>query len=87
MEVQTQKQKPVDSTGEIALMGSDGDSKHYWNKNAPVEVKIASKVFKRYIKLGYRAYSMTPKGDEGDPVFTFNPSASCLLFVPPFAGG
>ena len=81
------KIRPDDATGEISLMGANGDSKHYWNKDNPDEVKIAGKVFKRYMKLSYQAYRMNPRGDRGEPIQEFDPAATCVLFVPPFAGG
>jgi hypothetical protein len=68
-------------------MGANGDSKHYWSKGSPEEVKIASKVFKRYSKLGYRAFKMTEKGDQGEVMDEFDASAGCILFVPQMQGG
>lgn len=86
METQTQK-RPENATGEIAIMGPNGDSKHYWDKGKPEEARIAYKVFKRYSKLGYRAFRMTEKGDQGEIMNEFDSSAGCILFVPPLAGG
>ena len=91
MQMQTQEvvkgERPLTATGEMAVMGRDGDSKHFWNKDAPIEVKIAKKVFKQYEKKGYRAFSMTEKGDQGELMNEFDPEAGCILFMPPMAGG
>ena len=87
MQTQTQSDRPAEATGEISVMGTGGDSKHFWNKDKPIEVKIASKVFKQFAKKGYRAFSMTDKGDQGEIMDAFDPDAGCILFVPPLAGG
>lgn len=75
------------ATGEIAIMGSNGDSKHYWNKNNDLETKVAGKVFKKFSKNGYRAFRMTEKGDKGEIMDEFDASAECILFVPQMMGG
>lgn len=89
MQTMTQAQtgKPSDATGEISVMGREGDSKHFWNKDAPIEAKIAAKVFKQYVKRGYRAFKMTEKGDQGEIMDSFDPAAGSILFVPAMAGG
>ena len=87
MMTQTQNDRPAEATGEISVMGREGDSKHFWNKDVPIEAKIAGKVFKQYAKKGYRAFSMTEKGDQGEIMDEFDPAAGVILFVPPMAGG
>lgn len=87
MQTQTQSNKPAEATGEISIMGREGDSKHFWDKGTPIEVKIASKVFKQYRKKGYAAFSMTEKGDKGEIIREFDPNAGVILFVPPLQGG
>jgi hypothetical protein len=78
--------------GEIAIMGAAGDTKLYWNKKSWDEVEAAKATFDMYRKKGYTAYAMNAKGDMGEPMDSFDPSAGgvafqSVLLVPQMTGG
>lgn len=87
MEMQTTStSKP--KTGEMAIMGKEGDTKHIWDKTKPVEVEAAKQLFDTFIKKGYTAYSVAgEKGDKDKQVREFDPNAERYIFVPPVQAG
>lgn len=76
-----------DATGVMSIMGKEGDTKHYWNVKKWDDVQSAKEVFDLYRKKGYLAFSMNKKGDQGEQMVEFDPSAGSILFVPPMQGG
>lgn len=75
------------ATGELSIMGSTGDSKHYWNKSKWEEVEAAKGVFDLYKGKGFRPYKMNDKGDAGEPMEEFDPSVGSILFTTQMRGG
>jgi hypothetical protein len=75
------------ATGEIAVMGKEGDSKHYWNVKNWDEVRLAKEVFDKYVGAKFKPYNMNSKGDKGEPMSEFDPSAGSILFIPAMQGG
>jgi hypothetical protein len=74
--------------GIIHELNNDGDSRIMWNHNNPDEVAAARSHFdalraKHYI--GYRAVG--EKGERGDIINTFDPTAERIIMVPRQVGG
>lgn len=86
MQTTTDKRRG-DATGEMSVMGASGDKKHYWNKKSWKEVEKAKQTFDDFRAKGYKAYRMNKKGDQGEPMDEFDPSAGEVLLVPAMAGG
>lgn len=85
-QTQTQSEKPF--TGEMAIMGREGDTKIMWDKTKPVEVDVARSNFEKLRKEGYSAYAVSDKGDKkGETVREFDPNAERYVFVPPMQAG
>ncbi len=76
-----------DATGELSVMGSNGDTRHFWNVKKKADVEMAREVFKLYIKKKYAAFLMNSNGDQGEQIDEFDPKAGCILFVPAMRGG
>lgn len=75
-------------TGEMAVMGREGDTKMMWDKSRPVEVEVAKAGFDKLIKDGYSAYAVSDDGSKkGTPIKEFDPSAERLIMVPPMQAG
>lgn len=74
-------------TGEISVMGPSGDSKVFWNEKKWDEVEAAKGVFDLYKGKGFAAFRMNDKGDQGETMNEFDPSAGSILFIPALAGG
>ncbi len=73
----------------LAILGTNGDTKHLWDKTKPAEVAAAKALFDKLVKQDkYLAFRATGKdGDKGDQVREFNPDHERLIFTPPFVGG
>jgi len=76
-----------DATGEIAVMGREGDTKFYWNAENWDEVRLAKEVFDKYIEARFKAYQMSENGSQGESMKEFNPKCGSILFVPAMQGG
>jgi len=87
-QTQTQTKAAAPYTGEMAIMGREGDTKVMWDKTKPVEVDVARSTFDKLKKDGYSAYAVSDKGDKkGEAVRDFDPHAERLIFVPPMQAG
>lgn len=75
--------------GVLAILGTNGDTKHLWDKSKPAEVAAAKALFEKLVKQEkYLAFVATGKdGTKGDQVREFNPEHERLIFSPPFVGG
>jgi len=75
-------------TGEMSIMGREGDTKVIWDKNRPVEVENARETFKRLRKEGYLAFKVTGKdGVKGEQINEFDPNQEVIIFAPQMQGG
>ncbi len=75
-------------TGEMAIMGREGDTKVMWDRAKSVEVDVAKATFEKLRKDNYSAYLVNDKGDQkGPPVTAFDPAAERYIFVPPMQAG
>ena len=73
---------------EFSVIGTNGDTKYYWDKTKPVEVEAARETFKKLRKEGYFAYKLNPKDDsKGEALTEFDPDAGSITFTPPLRGG
>ena len=73
---------------EFAVMGTNGDTKHMWDKSKPAEVEAAREHFKKLRKDGYLAYKVVgEKGDKGEQLVEFDPEAGAVIFAPAMRGG
>lgn len=76
-----------DATGEMSVMGREGDTKHYWNAKNWDETRLAKEVYDKYVESKFKPYRMKTNGDPGEPMDSFDPSTGSILFVPAMAGG
>lgn len=73
--------------GQMNVMGVDGDTKHVWDVDDPASVTAASGVYDLYVGKGYKAFSMSADGTQGEQLDAFDAAAGSILFVPPMVGG
>ncbi len=72
----------------MAVLGSNGDTKHIWSKKNPDDVKEAEKLYGILTSQGYKAYRMKGRSDtRGEQMTAFDPDAQRVLFVPVMCGG
>lgn len=76
-----------ETTHEMAIMGEDGDTKIVWDQDKQDEVDEAKGTFTRLKKKGYIAYSVNRKGDKGELLESFDPSAERIILAPAMQGG
>jgi hypothetical protein len=75
-------------TGEMAIMGPEGDTKTIWDADKPEEVENARRTFNELREKGYYAYQV--KGDDaskGERMTEFDPDAERMIMAPPLMGG
>lgn len=88
MQTQTETESKPSYTGEMAIMGKEGDTKIMWDKSKRVEVDNAKATFERLVKEGYSVFRVAGKeGDKGEQIREFDPDAERLIFVPPLQAG
>lgn len=75
-------------TGQMAVMGKEGDTKVIWDRNKPAEVEVARDTFNKLKKKGYMAYQVTGKdGKQGEVMHEFDAQAERVILVPQVVGG
>jgi hypothetical protein len=75
-------------TGKIGKIDNTGDTKIMWDKDNPDEVDAARLQFEHLTKKGYLAYKAEGnKGEKGEKVTKFDPTAERLILTPPLRGG
>ena len=72
---------------EMAVMDSTGDTKLIWEEENRDEVEAAREMFDSLKKKGYLAYAVNKKGDKGDVLDRFDPSAEKIIMSPQLKGG
>ena len=72
---------------EMAVMDSTGDTKLIWEEENRDEVEAAREMFDSLKKKGYLAYAVNKKGDKGDVLDRFDPSAERIIMSPQLKGG
>jgi hypothetical protein len=69
-------------------MRNGGDTRITWNKDDDEEVKVASGVFKKLVKKGFKAFKVkSKKGEKGERLNEFNANEEMMILVPALAGG
>jgi len=72
---------------EMAVMDGTGDTKLIWEEENRDEVEAAREMFDSLKKKGYLAYAVNKKGDKGDVLDRFDPSAEKIIMSPQLKGG
>ena len=72
---------------EMAVMDSTGDTKLIWEEENSAEVEAAREMFDSLKRKGYLAYAVNKKGDKGDVLDRFDPSAEKIIMSPQLRGG
>ena len=73
--------------GELAVMGTKGDTKIIWSADSKDEVANAKRTFDDLRKKGYLAFAVRGTGEKGEQVTAFDASAEKLILAPPMQGG
>lgn len=73
--------------GVMSIMGKEGDLKVTWNSDQPDEVEAARAQFDKLIGKGYLAFKTDKKGDKGEQMRTFDPTAERVILVKQLKGG
>ena len=73
--------------GVLCLLDESGDSRMQWDKNDPAQVAKAEARFKELKAKGYMGYSVNKKGDMGEVLAAFDPSAERIIMHSPLVGG
>jgi hypothetical protein len=68
-------------------LNDSGDSKHIWDEDNEAEVAAAKAIFDMLKKKGYVAYAVNKKGDKGEAMDEFDPSAEKMILAPQMKGG
>ncbi len=72
---------------EMAVMDETGDTKIVWDEDKQIEVDEARSTFERMRKKGYAAYKVDKKGEKGELITEFDPSAEKIILSPQMKGG
>lgn len=78
---------------QLSIMGVEGHSTVIWSIDDFDSIKNAKAMFDKLIASGFQAFSVdreegsTSKGEKGEKVTKFRPSAQELVMVPPVSGG
>jgi hypothetical protein len=74
---------------EMRIMDREGDTKHIWDSDNPDEVEAARLLFDSLVKeKKYVAYKVEgKKGEKGEVMRRFDPTAERVIFSPPLVGG
>lgn len=73
--------------GELRVMGQSGDTKLTWDPDKPDEVEHVRRMFVDMRAKGYNAYAVKEKGEQGELVREFDPSAAKIILAAPMRGG
>lgn len=74
-------------TGEMSVMDKKGDTKILWDSDNQAEVENARRSFDDLRGKGYMAFTVDKRGEKGDVIRTFDPSAEKIILTPPMRGG
>jgi len=77
-----------DGMHELAVMDPTGDTKTIWDPNNADEVEEARGTFDRLKAKGFAAFKVEgPKGEKGEIIREFDPTAGRMIMIPALAGG
>lgn len=74
-------------TGEMRVMGREGDTRVTWNARDVDEVAAAREQFDRLRARGFLAFAVGEGGAKGEQITEFDPNAQKMILAPPMAGG
>lgn len=72
---------------EMSILDETGDTKIVWDEDTPAEVESARNSFDTMKRKGYVAYRVNKKGDQGEVMDRFDPSAEKMILSPQMKGG
>ena len=75
------------TTGEMRIIGREGDTKVVWNARDADEVEAARAQFDMLRERRFLAFAVNDTGDKGEQITEFDPLAQKLILAPPMAGG
>lgn len=73
--------------GLLSVLDDTGDTRIIWDPDNEHEVSNARRTFDDLIKKGFRAFSVTKKGDKAEQVREFDKDAEKLIMQPALQGG
>lgn len=74
-------------TGEMAVMGRQGDTRITWTRGNRDEVEAARRMFDELRGKGFLAFKVTRDGDKGEQILKFDQEAERIILAPPMRGG
>lgn len=72
---------------ELIILDETGDTKLVWDADRQAEIDEAKATFERMKKKGYVAYKVDRKGDKGEVIEHFDPTAEKMIMAPQMKGG
>jgi hypothetical protein len=74
-------------TGEMRIMGKEGDLKVIWDSEKTDEVKAARRQFEELTGKNYIAFSVKKDGEKNEKISKFDPELEKMILVPMVKGG
>ena len=74
-------------TGEMSVLGREGDVKIIWNSDNVDEVEHARRAFDDLTKKGFSAFAVKRDGEAGGRLAKFDPGEEKMILVPALKGG
>ena len=71
----------------ISVLDGTGDTRLTWNEDNTDEVAAARKLFDDLRAKRFIAYTVTGKGEKGEMIERFDPTAEKIILSPPMRGG
>lgn len=71
----------------LCVLDETGDTRMQWDRTNHVEVAKAEARFKELRAKGYLAYKVNKKGDRGEVIDAFDPSAERIILHAQMIGG
>ncbi len=72
---------------EMAIMGTNGDTRIIWDPTREFEVQQARETFDKFKKQRYLAYTVPEGGGAGKVIHEFDPEAGKMVLQPQMRGG
>ncbi|MDY6894022.1 MAG: hypothetical protein SVO01_01180 [Thermotogota bacterium] len=73
--------------GEMAILGTNGDTKVIWDPENEDEVSAAEEQFDNLISKGFKAFKVKKDGDKSTQIKKFNPDLGKIIMTPALVGG
>lgn len=72
---------------EMEVMDPSGHTTTAWDPAVPAEVDAARATFTAMTAKGYRAFHVGRRGQQAEPMKTFDPAAEQMILMPQLVGG